>query len=86
MKGRKPTKCIWHPSTQKEIPRKAFLLISVSLCLANARALELLSLRTPGIAASLFFVVPISAMKDHGRGKDVDQRVKCRQLPGGKVQ
>ena len=34
---------------RKKIPRKAFLLISVSLCLANARALELLSLRTPPI-------------------------------------
>ena len=38
----------------KEIPRKAFLLISVSLCLANARALELLFLRTPGLLKVTF--------------------------------
>ena len=30
------------------------MLISVSLCLANARALELLSLRTPGIREGFF--------------------------------
>ena len=41
---------------QKEIPRKAFLLISVSLCLANARALELLSFRTPGILDGVYFL------------------------------
>lgn len=42
---------------QKEIPRKAFLLISVSLCLANARALELLSLRTQRILNGVYFLV-----------------------------
>ena len=43
--------------SKKEIPRKAFLLISVSLCLANARAFELLSLRTLSIADFFFEIL-----------------------------
>lgn len=46
--------CLASIPHKKEIPRKAFLLISVSFCLDNARALELLSLRTHGVRHPLF--------------------------------
>lgn len=39
---------------EKEIPRKASLLISASLCLANAHVFELLSLRTHRISRPFF--------------------------------
>lgn len=48
---------MWIYKSKKEIPRKAFLLISVSLCLANARVFELLSLRTQRILLAFFFYI-----------------------------